>query len=179
MANTSAIWQQAAHTTYHLLDAQQEHTTNLMKNVWEFSGKSQENGPLAEKWQDRKSKRNRQKKTRGDRKGESNNSPEIPDRGVLKHPRPPFFSFFGGGGGNCWRYLSKGGWGMCVHNFIWEFLCFGLSDITLFQVILGLPGINALVYVVWETCLRLCTCVFHVFELLRYVQFNSLLCVNV
>ena len=38
------------------------------------------NGRLAEKGQDRKTKRTRQKKKRGDRKGESNGSPEIPDR---------------------------------------------------------------------------------------------------
>ena len=46
--------------------------------------KSQKNGPLAEKGQDRKSKRTRQKKQRGDRKGESNDSPEIPDRGEFQ-----------------------------------------------------------------------------------------------
>ena len=52
-------------TNYHLLAAQQEPYKKaqlLTKNMWEFSGKkSQENGPLAEKWQDRKSKRTRQK----------------------------------------------------------------------------------------------------------------------
>ena len=47
--------------------------------------KSQENGPLAEKWHNRNSKRTRQKD--GDRKEESNDSPEIPDS---RHPRPPF-----------------------------------------------------------------------------------------
>ena len=32
---------------------------------------------------------------------------------------------------------------MCVpHDFIGEFLCFGLSEMTLFQVILGLLGIS-------------------------------------
>ena len=48
-----------------------------------FRKKSQENGLLAEKWQDRKSKtkRTRQKNKRGDRKGESHDSPEIPNRG--------------------------------------------------------------------------------------------------
>ena len=46
-----------------------------------FQEKSQENGPLIEKWQDKKSKRTRQKNERGDRKEESNDSPEIPDRG--------------------------------------------------------------------------------------------------
>ena len=42
--------------------------------------KSQKNGPLAEKWQDKKSKRTRQKNERIG-KGESNDSPEVPDRG--------------------------------------------------------------------------------------------------
>ena len=49
----------------------------LNKKYLSFLEKSQENGPLAEKLPDRKSER---KKTRGDRKGESNDSPEIPDR---------------------------------------------------------------------------------------------------
>ena len=31
------------------------------------------------------------RKKRGDRKGESNDSPEIPDRGIyIRNPRPPF-----------------------------------------------------------------------------------------
>ena len=51
-----------------------------------FCKKRQENGPLEEKWQDRKSKRTRQKNKRRDRNEESNDSPEIPDTG-------------GGGGG--------------------------------------------------------------------------------
>ena len=38
-----------------------------------------ENGPLAEKRRDRKSKRTRQNTERGDRKEESNDSPKIPD----------------------------------------------------------------------------------------------------
>ena len=45
--------------------------------------KAQLNGPLAEKWQDTKTKRTSQKNKRWDRKGESTNSPEIPDRGVI------------------------------------------------------------------------------------------------
>ena len=36
---------------------------------------------LAEKWQDRKSKKTEQKKKRGDRKGESSDSPEISGTG--------------------------------------------------------------------------------------------------
>ena len=69
MANTSAIWQQAAHTTYQLSSPscstraiQKSLTFN--KKYLSFLEKSQENGRLAEKWQDRKSKRTRQKKTR-------------------------------------------------------------------------------------------------------------------
>ena len=42
MANTSAIWQQAAHTTYHLLAAQQE---PYKKYLSFLGGKSQKNGP--------------------------------------------------------------------------------------------------------------------------------------
>ena len=40
--------------------------------------------------------------------------------------------------------FQKGGGGMmCVPNdFIWEVLCFGLSDVTLFQMSLGLLGIS-------------------------------------
>ena len=52
-----------------------------MTNIWVFWGKSQENEPLAQKWQYRKSKRTRQKNKRGDRKGELNDSPKIPDMG--------------------------------------------------------------------------------------------------
>ena len=70
MANTSAIWQQAAHATYQLSSpscstwAIQKSLT-LHKKYWKvFWKKSQVNGPLAEKWQDRKSKGTRQKKTR-------------------------------------------------------------------------------------------------------------------
>ena len=55
MANTSAIWQQAAHTTYELLSpscstrAIQKILTLIKKYLRVFWKKSQENGPLAEK----------------------------------------------------------------------------------------------------------------------------------
>ena len=49
-------------TNYHLLATQQEPYKKTFLRV--FWGKSQENGPLAEKWQKRKSKRTRQKITR-------------------------------------------------------------------------------------------------------------------
>ena len=46
---------------------------------------------MEKKGQDRKSKRTRQKNKSGDRKGESNDSPEIPDMGKnIRHPQPPF-----------------------------------------------------------------------------------------
>ena len=45
-----------------------------------FLDKTQENVPLAKTLQDRQSKRTMQKNNRGDRKGEPNDSPEIPDR---------------------------------------------------------------------------------------------------
>ena len=99
MANTSAIWLQAAHTIYYLLSPSCS-TRALQKSVtlnktclrvfWREK-KSQENRPLAEKRQDRKSKRTRQKNKRGDRKGESNERAKIPDKGEdLRHPRPLF-----------------------------------------------------------------------------------------
>jgi len=86
MANSSAIGQQAAHTTtnYHLLAAQQEpyKKSNWSRKMFgSFGEKSPKNGPLAEKWQDRKSRRTREKKKRGDRKREWNDSLESPDRG--------------------------------------------------------------------------------------------------
>ena len=75
-----------------------------------------------------------------------------------------------------WMYTSaeddnflREGWG-CVNLmiFIWEFLCFGLTEKALFQVILGF----LLVYADWEkggVCLRVYVRVFHDLELLRYV----------
>ena len=59
MGNTSALWQQAAHTTYQHPAAQQEPYKKAKPLILE---KSQDNGPLAEKWQDRK--RTRQKQER-------------------------------------------------------------------------------------------------------------------
>ena len=62
-----------------------------------FLEKSQVNGPWAEKWQDGKSKRTRQKKTNktGIMNGESNDGPKITDKGVgaegdVRRPQPPF-----------------------------------------------------------------------------------------
>ena len=80
------IAQQAAHTTDQLSSpscstrATQKCLTlneKYLRVFWRKKRRSQENGPLAEKLQD--SKRTRQKKNKtGDRKGETNDSPEIP-----------------------------------------------------------------------------------------------------
>ena len=56
---------------------------SLNEKYLSFPGeKSSKNRPTAENWQDGKSKRTRQKNTRGDRKWDSNNIPEIPGIGV-------------------------------------------------------------------------------------------------
>ena len=71
-------------TNLLLLAAKQEPYKNaylLMKNVEEFPGKCLEKGPAGRKREDRKGNRTRQKNKRGDSKVESNDSPEIPDRG--------------------------------------------------------------------------------------------------
>ena len=65
-ANTSAIWQQAAHTTYQLSSPSRstraiQKSPTYNQNKLSFLEKSQENGPLAEKWQERNSKRTREK----------------------------------------------------------------------------------------------------------------------
>ena len=51
------------------------------KNIEEFSGKSLEERASMQKRLDRKGNRIKQKNMRGDSKVESNDSPEIPDRG--------------------------------------------------------------------------------------------------
>ena len=61
------------------MDSKKTKTKQNKKNAWQIP--VQVNEPLAEKWQDRKSKRTRQKNKRGDKRtGKSNNGPEIPDR---------------------------------------------------------------------------------------------------
>ena len=66
--DTSAIQQQAAHTTdqlsspSHSRRAKQKKPNSSWKMFESFLEKSQENGPLAEKWLHRKSERTRQKK---------------------------------------------------------------------------------------------------------------------
>ena len=54
---------------------------SLNKNTEEFSGKSSEERTSWQKKIDTKGNRTRQKNKRGDSKVESNDSPEIPDRG--------------------------------------------------------------------------------------------------
>ena len=69
-------------TNSFLLTAKQEPYKKaylLMKNIEEFSGKSLEKRVSRQK--DRKGNKTRQKNKRGDSKVESNDSPEIPDRG--------------------------------------------------------------------------------------------------
>ena len=68
MANTGAIGQQAAPTTYQLSSpscskrAIQKSLTLNKKYLRVFWEKTQENRSLAEKWQDKKGRRPRQKK---------------------------------------------------------------------------------------------------------------------
>ena len=90
MANTNVIWQQATHTTtnnlscstnaiWRNLPLNQKNTDNW-SILWENN--PQDNGPLAEKCQDRKSNTSRQKNRRGEiGKEESNDSPEMPETG--------------------------------------------------------------------------------------------------
>ena len=58
----------------------------------------------------------------------------------LKTPCPFFKTI------SSWFYLDfflpEDGHTQCPNDLIWEFLCFALSEITLFQVILGLLGIS-------------------------------------
>ena len=62
-----------------------------MKNIEEFSGKSLEERTSRQLKKKDKGNRTRQKNKRGDSKVESNDSPEIPDRGEdIRHPWPPF-----------------------------------------------------------------------------------------
>ena len=72
-------------TNLLLLAAKQEPCKTaylLMKNIEDFFLENfQKNGPAGKKGQNRKSNRTRQKNKRGDSKVESNESPEIPDRG--------------------------------------------------------------------------------------------------
>ena len=102
MANTSAIWQQAAHTTYQLSSPSCS-TRDIQKSLilnekyLRVSGKKcKENGPLAEKWRDRKSKRTRQKKTRQEI-GKGNQMTALRFQTGGRHQTSP--ASLGGGGG--------------------------------------------------------------------------------
>ena len=81
-------------TNYYLLAAQQELYKNnswpkkLFRVFWKKA--TFKNGPLAEKMKRWKEQENQEEKTRGDRKGESNDNPEISGRGYIRHPWPPF-----------------------------------------------------------------------------------------
>ena len=83
-----------------LLTAKQEpykKASLLTKNIEEFSGKSLEERASRQKMKDRKGNRTRQKNKRRDSKVESNDSPEIPDRGETSDI-PGLPSGVGGGG---------------------------------------------------------------------------------
>ena len=64
MANTSAIWQQAAHTTYHLPAAQQELYNNKKRQIFEFSAKKSREWTISRKMSRQKQREDLQKKTR-------------------------------------------------------------------------------------------------------------------
>ena len=83
-------------TNYHLLAAQQEPYKKSLITLNEkclrvfWREQSQENGPLAEKWQDRKSKRTRQRKQERQERGIKWQPWYSRQEGPLRHPRPSF-----------------------------------------------------------------------------------------
>ena len=110
IANTSVIWQHAAHTTDQLSSpncltgAIQKSLSLNEKYRRIFWKKFRRKGQQAEKYKTRKGNRTRQKNKRGDSEVESNDSPEIPDRGETSDipPRPPF-----GGGEGADRHADR------------------------------------------------------------------------
>ena len=108
LSNTSAIWSQAAHTTYQLSSpscstrAKRKNLTVNKKIFESFLVK----GPLAEELQDKNSKRTKQKKTRA-RKAGTTDSPEILDRGekIIPPPDGRWGEGSGEGGVSCSQYL--------------------------------------------------------------------------
>ena len=97
MADTSATWQQAAHTTCQPSSPscstraiQKSLTLNEIYLSVFWKTNCQKNGPLADKLQDRKSKRTKQKKTRVEI-GKGNQMTALRfQEGDIRHPRPPF-----------------------------------------------------------------------------------------
>ena len=88
MVSPRAIWQQAAHKpTNCLLAAQQGlYKKPAEKRFENFLEKIRmDHYCISRKKMTRQNKRTRQKNKRGDRKGESNDNPEIPDRRVISH----------------------------------------------------------------------------------------------
>ncbi len=81
-------------TNLLLLTAKQESYKKdylLTKNIEEFFYKKfRRKDQQAEKRWDIKGNRTRQKNKRGDSKVQSNDGPEIPDGGDIRHPRPSF-----------------------------------------------------------------------------------------
>ena len=88
MANTSAIWQQAAHITYQL--SSPSCSTRAIQKILtlneiylSFMGKKSGEWTIKQKMTRQKEKKGLGRKNkRGDRKGKSNDSPEIPDMRV-------------------------------------------------------------------------------------------------
>ena len=96
MANTSAIWQQAAHATYQLSSPSCstrpiQKSLTLNEKYLSFLGEKSGEWTISRK--NDKTERARglgRKNKRGDTKGESNDSPEIPNRrGTLDIPSLP------------------------------------------------------------------------------------------
>ena len=89
------ISHQVNHVSYIRTSALHKKSLTLNQKCFSFLAKCQENGPLAEKRQDRKGKRTRQKNKRGDRKGNQmpalrkphiSGLPSGPVGGVQQHP---------------------------------------------------------------------------------------------
>ena len=93
MANTSAIWQQAAHTTYQLSSpscSTRAIQKSLTLNEKYLEKKSGEWTIIRKMTKQERAKGLGRKNKTGDRKGESNDSPEIPDRREISDiPSPP------------------------------------------------------------------------------------------
>ena len=103
MANTSAIWQQASHTTYQLSSpsrstrAIQKSQTLNEKYLRIFWKKVRRMDHYQKNDKTERARGLVRKTKRGDRKRESNDSPEIPDRRMTSDI--PGLPFGGGGGG--------------------------------------------------------------------------------
>ena len=126
-ANTSALWQQAAHTTDQFTSPSCwrgaiQKSLPLNKKYWRnfWRKKSQKNGPAGRK-KDSRSNRTLQKKKREDSKVESNDSPEIPDMRVTSGiPGLPSEKWFCVEWWNAQWFKSNSSIPMNVICFIWQ-----------------------------------------------------------